>query len=206
VVVEALRGVDLEITAGEHVAIVGRSGSGKSTLLALLAGLDRPSSGTVEVAGHELSRLDGDALARYRREQIGIIFQSFNLIATMTACENVALPLAFAGVAATTRLARAQDVLARVGLAHRAGHRPSELSGGEQQRVAVARALVARPQLLLADEPTGNLDSTTAGEILDLIDGLHAEGLTVVMVTHDEAAAQARCDRLVRLVDGEVAA
>jgi putative ABC transport system ATP-binding protein len=205
--VTALADVSLEVTEGRFVAVTGASGSGKSTLLNLLGGLDTPSGGTVEVAGALVSDMDREALARYRRFLAGMIFQSFNLVAARTALENVELPLVFAGVEKRARRRRASELLAQVGLAHRAGHRPPELSGGEQQRVAVARALANRPRLLLADEPTGNLDSRTAREIVELLAGLNrGTGLTIVMVSHEEALVRARAHGLVRLRDGRIVA
>jgi putative ABC transport system ATP-binding protein len=205
--VAALADVSLEVAEGRFVAVTGASGSGKSTLLNLLGGLDTPSAGTVEVAGALVSAMDREALARYRRFVAGMIFQSFNLVAARTALENVELPLVFAGVEKTERRRRAAELLARVGLAHREGHTPPELSGGEQQRVAVARALANRPRLLLADEPTGNLDSRTAREIIDLLAGLNrGTGLTIVMVSHEEALVRSHAHGLVRLQDGRIVA
>ena len=203
--VEALRGVDLRVAPGEFVALTGPSGSGKSTLLHLLAGLDTPTAGTVRVHGTDLGRLDEDARTAFRGRNIGVVFQSFNLLDIFSAEENVALPLTLAGVrsAAATRLARA--ALERVGLGGRGGHRPAELSGGEQQRVAVARALVADPPLVIADEPTGSLDSANGRAVFALLKGLAADGRTVLLVTHDPALA-AEADRVVRLRDGVVIA
>ncbi len=203
--VAALDGIDLDLDATDFTAIVGASGSGKSTLLNLLAGLDRPTHGTVQVAGRDLARLDAAGLAEYRLKTVGMIFQSFNLIASMTAAENVELPLTFAGMDRTERRRKAADVLNRVGLSDRMGHRPAELSGGEQQRVAVARALVADPAILLADEPTGNLDSRTAAEIMSLLVDLHRSGKPVVMITHDLELAERVATRQIRLLDGRVA-
>jgi len=205
--VAALDGVSLAIEAGRFVAITGASGSGKSTLLNLLGGLDTPSAGTIDVDGTRISAMDRDALARYRRFGAGMIFQSFNLVAARTALENVELPLVFAGVDKKERKRRAAELLDQVGLAPRAGHRPPELSGGEQQRVAVARALANGPRLLLADEPTGNLDSRTSREIVGLLAGLNRDrGLTVVMVSHEEALVREFAHEIVRLRDGRVAA
>lgn len=202
--VNVLRGIDLAIAAGDSVAVCGPSGSGKSTLLMVIAGLERPSSGRVRLAGHDLAPLDEDGLARLRRDTVGIVFQSFHLIPTMTALENVALPLELAGAA--DAFPRAAAMLERVGLAGRAGHYPAQLSGGEQQRVALARAVVARPRLLLADEPTGNLDGATGRAVADLIFALNAElGTTLLLITHDETLA-ARCRRVVRIEDGRVVA
>ena len=200
--VDALRGVDLDVPAQELVAVMGPSGSGKSTLMHLLAGLDRPTSGTVSIAGIELSALDDSALTRLRREHIGFIFQFFNLLPMLDAEENVTLPLAIAG----ERPDRAwvQEVMATLGLADRGSHRPSQLSGGEQQRVAIARALITRPTVLLADEPTGNLDSKIGGEILELLRASIADyGQTTVMVTHDPRAASI-ADRILFIADGVV--
>lgn len=202
--VDALRGVDLEIARGEFVALVGPSGSGKSTVLNLIGGLDRPSEGEIWIDGAELSASDEKALTRHRRRHVGFVFQSFNLLPRLTAEENVALPLMFGGVAENERRARARELLERVGLGARLTHRPTQLSGGEQQRVAIARALVGQPALLLADEPTGNLDTTTGVEIMHLLKELNQEhGLTLLVVTHDPEVA-AFADRVVRLRDGQV--
>jgi putative ABC transport system ATP-binding protein len=200
--VNVLRGVSLEVAAGESVAIVGPSGSGKSSLLLIAAGLEKPTSGRVTLAGTDISEFGEDALARLRRGKVGIVFQSFHLIATMTALENVALPLEFARE--TDAFARARDTLAAVGLGPRAGHYPSQLSGGEQQRVALARALVANPRVLFADEPTGNLDTQTGAEVAELLFTLSAQtGATLFLVTHEESLAR-RCGRIVRLKDGMI--
>ena len=197
-----LDGVTLDVPAAEVCAVTGPSGSGKSTLLGLVAGLDRPSAGTIEVAGVELTRLGEDALARFRRDTLGFVFQAFHLIPTLTAAENVAVPLELAAVADAP--ARARALLDEVGLADRAHHYPVQLSGGEQQRVAIARALALRPRVLLADEPTGNLDSATGGGIIALLLGLNRErGSTLLLVTHDEALA-GRADRVLRLRDGRL--
>ena len=197
-----LDGVTLDVEAAEVCAVTGPSGSGKSTLLGLVAGLDRPSAGTIEVAGVELTRLGEDALARFRRDTLGFVFQAFHLIPTLTAAENVAVPLELAAVADAP--ARARALLDEVGLADRAHHYPVQLSGGEQQRVAIARALALRPRVLLADEPTGNLDSATGGGIIALLLGLNRErGSTLLLVTHDEALA-GRADRVLRLRDGRL--
>jgi len=205
--VAALDDVSLAVEAGRFVAVTGASGSGKSTLLNLLGGLDTPTAGSIEVEGALVSAMDREALARYRRFGVGMIFQSFNLIAARTALENVELPLVFAGVDKKERKRRAADLLDQVGLAQRAGHRPPELSGGEQQRVAVARALANGPRLLLADEPTGNLDSRTSREIVGLLAGLNRDrGLTVVMVSHEEALVREFAHEVVRLRDGRVVA
>jgi len=199
---EVLSSVDLGIEDGDTVAIVGPSGSGKTTLLVLLAGLEQPVQGSVRIAGRSLGELDDDTLADIRRDDIGIIFQSFHLVPSLTALGNVALPLEIAGRAGARN--RARQMLERVGLAERASHYPSQLSGGEQQRVAIARALVHSPKLVLADEPTGNLDSRTGEKIIDLLFGLNADtGSTLVLVTHDEAIAS-RCRRVVRLHQGDL--
>ena len=199
---EVLASVDLGIEDGDTVAIVGPSGSGKTTLLVLLAGLEQPVQGSIRLAGRSLGELDDDTLADIRRDDIGIIFQSFHLVPSLTALGNVALPLEIAGRAGARN--RARQMLERVGLAERASHYPSQLSGGEQQRVAIARALVHSPKLVLADEPTGNLDSRTGEKIIDLLFGLNADtGSTLVLVTHDEAIAS-RCRRVVRLHQGDL--
>jgi len=200
--VHALRGVSLQVDAGDYVAIAGPSGSGKSTLLGLIAGLDQPTAGRIEVAGVEITGLDEDGLARFRRDRIGYVFQSFHLLPTLTAAENVAVPLELAGE--TDAAPRAAALLAEVGLAERAHHYPVQLSGGEQQRVAVARAMARRPALLLADEPTGNLDSATGKQIIELLVGMNRRlGATLVLVTHDTALA-AHADRVVTLRDGRI--
>jgi putative ABC transport system ATP-binding protein len=202
--VDALRGVDLAIADREFVALVGPSGSGKSTVLNLIGGLDQPTSGEVWINGTELSGSDERALTRHRRQHVGFVFQSFNLLPRLTAEENVAIPLMFSGVSEKERLARARGLLERVGLGPRLDHRPTQLSGGEQQRVAIARALVGQPALLLADEPTGNLDTTTGAEIMSLLKELNQErGLTLLVVTHDPEVA-AFAGRVVRLRDGRV--
>jgi putative ABC transport system ATP-binding protein len=204
--VDALRGVDLSIARGEFVALVGPSGSGKSTVLNLIGGLDRPTSGQVWINGTELSASDERTLTRHRRQHVGFVFQSFNLLPRLTAEENVALPLMFSDVSEKERRARACALLERVGLAQRLEHRPTQLSGGEQQRVAIARALVGEPALLLADEPTGNLDTTTGAETMALLKELNQEhGLTLLVVTHDAEVA-AFADRIVKLRDGRVEA
>jgi len=198
-----LDSVSLDVAAGETVAVAGPSGSGKSTLLGLIGGLDAPTSGTIVVAGVEVTRLGEAALARFRRETLGYVFQSYHLIPTLTAAENVAVPFDLAGVAGAT--ARTADLLASVGLIGRAHHYPAQLSGGEQQRVALARAMALDPPLLLADEPTGNLDSATGAAVVDLLFALNREhGTTLLLVTHDEALAD-RADRVVSLRDGRVA-
>ena len=204
--VHALRGVDLDVAAGEFAAILGRSGSGKSTLLNLLAGLDRPSAGSVVVDGADLASLDSNGLARYRGSVVGIVFQSFHLLPGRSALDNVATPLLLDGVPAKERRSRARAALESVGLAERAGHRPAQLSGGEQQRVAIARALVRGPRLLVCDEPTGNLDAATADGVAALLTELHRDsGVTVVMVTHEQPLAERVASRLVTMHDGRVA-
>ncbi len=201
--VNILRGIDLSIGAGETAAMVGPSGAGKSSLLMIIGGLERATRGEVEIAGADLMRLDEDGLARFRRDRVGIVFQGFHLIPTMTALENVALSLEFAD--AERPFERAAEALRQVGLAHRVDHYPAQLSGGEQQRVAVARAFVGRPQLLLADEPTGNLDGATGRAIMDLLFSLVAgTGATLLLVTHDEALAR-RCQRVIHIADGLIA-
>jgi ABC-type lipoprotein export system ATPase subunit len=203
--VHALRGVSLEIGRGERVALLGKSGSGKSTLLNLLGGLDQATSGNVEVQGRELGRLSRGQLARHRLATVGMIFQSFNLIPSRTALQNVELPMVFAGRSPADRRNAARDALEAVGLGQRLHHRPAELSGGEHQRVAIARALVNRPEILLADEPTGNLDSATAGEIMAwLSDYVRQHATTFILVTHDEDLAREHTSRVVRLRDGHV--
>lgn len=203
VTVHALDGVDLEVEANTFWTIMGPSGSGKSTLLYLLGGLDRPSAGTVEVAGQALTRLDENALAVYRRHTVGFIFQSFNLIPTLTALENVAFPMRFAHVSRRKRLERAAELLQRVGLGDRMQHKPSELSGGQQQRVAIARALVNEPRLILADEPTGNLDSSSGSSVMQLLAQLHQSDRTVVVVTHD-ARMTAYTTHMAHMLDGRL--
>ena len=200
--VNILRGIDLDIGTGEAVGIIGPSGSGKTSLLMVLAGLERATSGTIVLAGLPVTELDEDALARLRRDTIGIVFQAFHLIPSMTALENVAVPLELAGVSNATR--RARDALAAVGLAHRLTHLPGQLSGGEQQRVALARAFAPRPRLLLADEPTGNLDQATGEHVMDLLFDLRAgTGATLMLITHDSHLT-ARCSRCIHLADGKV--
>jgi len=202
--VHALRGLDLQVRAGEYVAIMGASGSGKSTLMNLMGCLDTPTRGRYVLHGRSVSELNEDELARIRNQEIGFVFQTFNLLARASALQNVELPLIYAGVAPAERRARAEEALRQVDLLERAKHRPNELSGGQRQRVAVARALVTRPAILLADEPTGNLDSTTSGEIMVLFDRLHALGNTIIVVTHEhDIAAHAR--RIVSIRDGRKA-
>lgn len=203
--VTALRGVSLSLEGAAFMTVTGASGSGKSTLLNLLGGLDTPTSGTIEFRGGLISSLGRGELARYRRFGVGIIFQAFNLISARTALENVELPLVFSGLPKKERRARAADLLDRVGLGARRSHRPAELSGGEQQRVAIARALANRPRILLADEPTGNLDSRTSRETIELLSSLNGdERLTILLVTHEEALAREFSTEVVRLKDGAV--
>jgi putative ABC transport system ATP-binding protein len=203
-VVHALKHLNLSIERGERVALMGPSGSGKSTFLNLICGLDEPSTGSIKIDGVELCNLGDDARTRARREKIGMIFQTFNLLPTLTAIENVSLPLRLQGLGRRETEARAAKILERVGLKRRETHRPDEMSGGERQRVAIARALVFRPPLLLADEPTGNLDTATGEEILDLLEVLHREfNSTLLLVTHNEVAAQ-RCDRILTIRDGAI--
>jgi putative ABC transport system ATP-binding protein len=200
--VNILRGITLDVAAGEIAAVVGPSGAGKSSLMMVAGGLERASAGQVEVAGRDLGKLDDDARARLRRDLVGIVFQGFHLIPTMTALENVALPLEFAGRSDAFEAAGA--ALERVGLGPRLAHYPAQLSGGEQQRVAVARAFVGRPKLLLADEPTGNLDGVTGRQVMDLLFALaRADGATLILITHDLGLAE-RCDRILRIADGLV--
>ena len=201
--VPALRSISMQIDTGEFVAIMGPSGSGKSTLMHIIGCLDIPTSGVYRLIGHSVSDLLETSLSDVRNRVIGFIFQQFNLLANMTAQRNVELPLVYAGVPADERRARAQLALERVGLADRAGHRPGELSGGQQQRVAIARALVTHPALILADEPTGNLDSVSTNDVLGLLKELHAEGRTVVMITHENEVAES-ASRIVLLRDGVI--
>jgi putative ABC transport system ATP-binding protein len=199
--VPALRGVSLTVEPGDYLAIVGTSGSGKSTLMHLLGGLDRPTSGTLMIGGRDVATLSPPEMARLRNETIGFVFQSFHLLARTTARDNVALPLVYRGVGRRERSERAVAMLDRVGLAHRVHHRPNQMSGGEQQRVAIARALVTGPSVLLADEPTGNLDSATGRSVLALLESLNADGVAVVVVTHDRDVA-ARARRQIVMRDG----
>jgi putative ABC transport system ATP-binding protein len=204
-VIRAVNDVSLTVPTGEFLALLGSSGSGKSTLLNLIAGLDRPSSGSVIAKGQDLSKMSSLELARYRRETVGMVFQSFNLLPRMTLEENVELPLRLAEVDRSERAARVREALERVGLEKRIGHRPSELSGGEQQRTAVARALVNRPKILLADEPTGNLDSATGESILTLLREIQENpGMTIVMVTHERTLAERFAGRLAVMGDGKL--
>ncbi len=201
--VHALRGLDLQIARGQYAAIMGPSGSGKSTLLQILGCLDVPTSGSYKLAGQEVSELSEDALSDIRNKRIGFIFQSYNLLPRANALQNVALPLMYRGSPARERQQRAKDALERVGLADRLDHRPNQLSGGQKQRVAIARALATDPDILLADEPTGNLDSKTGEEILGLFQELHEEGRTIIMVTHEQEVAE-HCEVIVRIRDGKV--
>lgn len=204
VTVPALRGVSFTIDAGDYVAIIGPSGSGKSTLMHLLGGLDRPTAGTLRIGGRDVADLDPQALAKLRNETIGFVFQSFHLLARTSAVDNVALPLVYRGMRAGERRRRATAMLERVGLAHRLDHRPNQLSGGEQQRVAIARALVTDPQVLLADEPTGNLDTRNGQAVLALLETLNQEqGVALVIVTHDNEVAD-RAHRKIVMRDGEI--
>jgi putative ABC transport system ATP-binding protein len=203
--VEALRGVSFVVSEGELVAIMGPSGSGKTTLLGILGCLDRPSTGSYRLVGEEVSALDETRRARVRAKRIGFVFQAYNLLPRSSAYRNVELPLVYAGVSARERRGRALEALAEVGLAERADHLPTQLSGGEQQRVAIARALVVRPSVVLLDEPTGNLDSTSAEEVLTILERVNREGATMVIVTHSSAVAE-RASRVVQLADGRVVA
>jgi putative ABC transport system ATP-binding protein len=201
--VHVLKGIDLDIYKNQYVALMGPSGSGKSTLMNLLGCLDTPTSGSYVLNGSDASALDDNALAEIRNNEIGFVFQTFNLLPRSTALDNVALPLVYAGWGKEERIARAKEVLEQVGLGDRMDHKPNQLSGGQRQRVAVARALVNRPALILADEPTGNLDSKTSLEIMKLFDAIQAAGNTVVLVTHEEDIAQ-HAKRVIRLVDGNI--
>ncbi len=201
--INALDGVNEEIREGEYVAIMGPSGSGKSTLMNVIGCLDSPSSGTYVLNGQEVENMNDDQLAEIRNSEIGFVFQSFNLLPRSSALENVALPLVYAGLSKKDRLERAKLALEKVGLGDRLEHKPNELSGGQRQRVAIARALVNNPSIVLADEPTGNLDSSSSKEIMELFDSIHQEGNTVIMVTH-EAEIAANAQRLIRMMDGKI--
>jgi putative ABC transport system ATP-binding protein len=201
--VEALRGISLDVEQGEYVAVMGPSGSGKSTLMHILGCLDTPTSGTYSLAGDDVAGMSEAELAHVRNARIGFVFQQFNLLATLTAWRNVALPLCYSGVPASQRRERAITALERVGLADRVDHRPGELSGGQQQRVAIARALVTDPSVILADEPTGNLDSAASADVLDLVDDLHAAGRTILLITHEPEVA-ARASRSLHIRDGRL--
>jgi putative ABC transport system ATP-binding protein len=201
--VEALRGVSIEVQRGEYVAIMGPSGSGKSTLMHILGCLDVPTTGSYDLAGEDVSAMSEAALATVRNRQIGFVFQQFNLLASLSAWRNVELPLCYSGIGRAERKERAMSALDRVGLGDRVGHRPGELSGGQQQRVAVARALVTDPALILADEPTGNLDSHSSADVLGLFAELHDQGRTIVLITHEPDVAQS-AQRVVRILDGQV--
>ncbi|MFY8020533.1 MAG: ABC transporter ATP-binding protein [Bacteroidia bacterium] len=203
VVVDALRSVDLQIQKGEYVALMGPSGSGKSTLMNILGCLDTPSRGSYYLNGTDVSHMTDNELAEIRNKEIGFIFQTFNLLARNTSLDNVALPLVYAGISKKERLDRAEKALQSVGLGDRVDHKPNELSGGQRQRVAIARALVNKPAIILADEPTGNLDTKTSHEIMDLLEEIHQQGNTVIIVTHEEDIAK-RAKRIVRLRDGSI--
>jgi putative ABC transport system ATP-binding protein len=203
VMVEALRGIDLQIPGGEYIAIMGASGSGKSTLMNILGCLDRPTDGRYILDGTPAEELEDEALSAFRGKKIGFVFQAFNLIPQLTIEENVSVPLFYQGIKKHERIERAKSKLDMVGLGDRLGHRPRELSGGQQQRVAIARSLITEPVILMADEPTGNLDSKTGEAILTMFEGLHSGGMTIIMVTHDDSVAD-RCERIVRLRDGLV--
>jgi putative ABC transport system ATP-binding protein len=204
-VVRALDGVSISVAEGEFLALLGTSGSGKSTLLNLIAGLDQPTAGTLRIDGTDIAGMSGEDLSRHRRENVGIIFQSFNLVSTMSALENVTLSMMFAGVERTARDQRGAALLESMGLAGRLRHKPNQLSGGEQQRVAISRALANKPRLLLADEPTGNLDSHTSHEIMEVLKGLNErEGKAIILVTHDANLASQYAHRTITLMDGMV--
>ncbi len=201
--VHALRNIDLDIHQGEYVALMGPSGSGKSTLMNIIGALDTPTSGTYYLKGSNVSEMEDDELAEIRNKEIGFVFQTFNLLPKLTALENVALPLVYAGIPKKERMQRAEEALKSVGLGDRLDHKPNQLSGGQRQRVAIARALVNNPSLILADEPTGNLDSKSSEEIMRLFDRLHAEGNTIILVTHEPDIAE-HSKRLIKLFDGKI--
>ncbi|MFH1237029.1 MAG: ABC transporter ATP-binding protein [Candidatus Aenigmatarchaeota archaeon] len=200
---QALRDISLKIENGEYIAIVGQSGSGKSTLMHVIGCLDTPTRGSVVVDGKEISELEDDDLAKIRREKIGFVFQAFNLIGSLTAAENVAMPMRFSGYGKAESIKKAKELLKRVGLEKRVDHKPNQLSGGEQQRVAICRALANDPEVILADEPTGNLDSRSGSEIIELIEELHKSGKTIIIVTHDQSLAR-RAKRQIKLKDGQI--
>ncbi|MFT6826404.1 MAG: putative ABC transport system ATP-binding protein [Patiriisocius sp.] len=202
-IVKVLKGIDLQIEKGEYVALMGPSGSGKSTLMNLLGCLDTPTEGSYLLSGQDVSNMTDDELAEIRNKEIGFVFQTFNLLPRTTALDNVALPMVYAGATKAQRIKRAEEVLTDVGLADRMDHRPNQLSGGQRQRVAVGRALVNKPSIILADEPTGNLDTKTSLEIMALFDAIHAQGNTVIVVTHEEEVAK-HAHRVIRLRDGLV--
>lgn len=202
-IVKVLKGIDLDIERGEYVALMGPSGSGKSTLMNLLGCLDTATAGSYELNGKNVSNMTQDELAEIRNKEIGFVFQTFNLLPRTTALDNVALPMIYAGASKSERITRAEEVLKDVGLADRMDHKPSQLSGGQRQRVAIGRALVNKPSIILADEPTGNLDSKTSLEIMNLFDEIHAQGNTVIVVTHEADVAK-HADRIIRLIDGIV--
>jgi putative ABC transport system ATP-binding protein len=201
--VHALNDINLTIDKGEYVSVMGPSGSGKSTLLNVIALLDQPSSGRYRLNGRDITQLSDDELAKVRRENIGFVFQFFHLIPRLTAAENVEMPMILAGIAAKERKQRVAEALADVNLQNRAGHRPDQLSGGQLQRIAIARAMIMRPEILLADEPTGNLDSKSGGEIIDLLESLNRQGVTLMIITHDQHIGD-RARRKIRIVDGQI--
>lgn len=201
--VKVLKGISLGVKKGQYVALMGPSGSGKSTLMNLLGCLDTPTSGTYMLNGHDVSALEDDQLAEIRNKEIGFVFQTFNLLPRITALQNVALPMIYAGIGLSERMRRAEEALVSVGLSDRMGHRPNQLSGGQRQRVAIARALVNHPSIILADEPTGNLDSKTSIEIMQLFQKIHEQGNTIIVVTHEEDIAD-HAHRIIRLLDGQI--